>query len=292
MNVFLNGEMMPIGQARVSVLDRGFMFGDGVYEYIPVYSRRAFRLTEHLARLKASLAAVEMANPYEDSRWAQIIEKVIAANPWDDQAVYMQITRGCAPRDHVYPVGVKPTVYVCASALSRPSRELVDNGVAAVTHEDFRWLNCDIKSTSLLANCMLRNVATRKGCAETILLRDGWLTEASSSNVMIVVDGVVLAPPKSHLMLPGITYDVVLELMERSAVPFLIRPVSESEVRKAGEIWLTSSSREVLAVTMLDGEPVGPPDARGRPGPVFRRVHALYQEYKTTVMRSHLHVRT
>ncbi|OFZ97690.1 MAG: D-amino acid aminotransferase [Betaproteobacteria bacterium RIFCSPLOWO2_02_FULL_62_17] len=290
MNVFLNGEMMPIGQARVSVLDRGFTFGDGVYEYIPVYSRRPFRLAEHISRLKASLAAVELADPHDDARWGEIIRKVIAANPWEDQGVYLQVTRGAAPREHAFPAGVKPTVFVSAGALSTPPREQIDKGVAAITHEDFRWLRCDIKSISLLASCMLKNLAVKHGCAEAILLRDGFLTEAAASNVMIVSGGTVLAPPKSHLVLPGITYDVVIELMEGSGVRHAVRPVTEAELRAADEIWLTSSSKEVLPVTTLDKQPVGRGDAAGRPGPLFRRVHALYQEYKATVMRSPAHV--
>ena len=290
MNVFLNGEIMPIGLARVSVLDRGFMFGDGIYEYIPAYSRRPFRLAEHLARFKSSMAAVDLLNPHDDARWEAIFRQVIAANPWEDQALYLQITRGAAPRDHAYPKGIRPTVFVSSSPLCTPPVAQIENGVAAMTHEDFRWLRCDIKSISLLASCMLRNLAVQRGCAEAILLRDGFLTEASSSNVMIVSDGMVLAPPKSHLMLPGITYDVVLELMAASGVPHAVRPITEEELRAADEVWLTSSSREVLAVAVLDDQPVGRGAAAGKPGPVFRRVHALYQEYKTNVMRAQTHV--
>ena len=281
---------MPIGMARVPVQDRGFLFGDGVYEYLPVYSRRPFRLAEHLARLKASLAALEIANPHDDARWGDIIRQVIAANPWDDQGVYLQITRGVAPRDHAFPKNLKPTVYVCAGALSTPSPEQIEKGVTVITHEDFRWLRCDIKTTALLASCMLRNLAVQSGCAETILIREGFLTEASASNVMIVRSGEVLAPPKSRLMLAGITYDVVLELMEKSGVPYNVRQIPESELRSANEVWLTSSSKEVLAVSHVDGKPVGIGSAAGRPGPLFRRVHALYQEYKSTVMRSSAHV--
>lgn len=288
--VFLNGEIMPIGLARVSVQDRGFLFGDGVYEYLPAYSRRPFRLPEHLSRLRASLAALQIANPYDDARWSKIVRQVIAANPWEDQGIYLQITRGAAPREHAFPKGIPPTVYVCASALSTPSREQIDNGVTAITHEDFRWLRCDIKTTALLASCMLRELAAQKGCAEAILLRNGYLTEAAASNVMIVRKGKVLAPPKSHHMLAGITYDVLLELMEKSGVSHAVQPVSEDELRSADEIWLTSSSKEVLAVCRLDDRPVGNGPAAGRPGPVFRRVHALYQEYKITVMRAAVHV--
>ncbi|MFM9967915.1 MAG: D-amino acid aminotransferase [Burkholderiales bacterium] len=290
MNVFLNGEMMPIGLARVSVQDRGFLFGDGVYEYLPVYSRRPFRLAEHLTRLKSSLAALQMRNPYDDERFGAIIAQVIAANPWEDQGVYVQITRGVAPRDHAFPRDIKPTVYVCASKLSSPSREQIEQGVKAISHDDFRWLHCNIKTTALLASCMLKNLAVEKGCVETILLRDGLLTEASASNVLIVADGMALAPPKSHLILPGITYDVVLELMEKSGVPYAVREISEAQLRAADEVWLTSSSKEVLAVTTLDDKPVGNGAAAGKPGPFFRRVHALYQEYKLDLIRASVHV--
>jgi D-alanine transaminase len=288
-NVFLNGEFMPIEQARVPVLDRGFIFGDGVYEMIPAYSRVPFRLPEHLARLRASLAAVHIKDPYTEARWSELIGRVIDSNPWDDQSVYLQITRGVAPRDHSFK-DLVPTVLIMASALSTPPRAQVENGVACLTHEDFRWLRCDIKSTSLLANCMLRTLASESGCGETLLLRDGLLTEASASNVFIVKDGVVLAPPKSELMLPGITYDVVLELLRANRIAHQVRPVTEAELRSAGEVWITSSSREVLAVTTLDGKPVGEKEnaaeTAGKPGPVFRRVYELYQQYKAAVMRA------
>jgi D-alanine transaminase len=280
-NVFLNGEFMPIEQARVPVLDRGFIFGDGVYEMIPCYSRTPFRLAEHLRRLRSSLDAVSIDNPYADERWKSLIERVIETNPWDDQSVYLQVTRGVARRDHAFPKGIRPTVFIMSSALTTPSPEAVDKGCSAITHEDFRWLRCDIKSVSLLGNCMLRTLATELGCGEVILIRDGFMTEASASNVMVVCDGTVLIPPKSNLILPGITYDVVLELLRANGIAHEVRPVTEAELRSAGEVWITSSSREVLAVTTLDGKPVG---RDGRPGPVFRRVHALYQQFKASVM--------
>jgi D-alanine transaminase len=281
MNVFLNGEYLPIEQARVSVLDRGFVFGDGVYEMIPAYSRIPFRLPEHLARLRASLAAVRISDPYTEARWTELIGRVIGLNPWDDQSVYLQVTRGVAPRDHAFKA-LTPTVLIMSSALSTPPRAQVENGVACITHDDFRWLRCDIKSTSLLANCMLRTLASEAGCAECILIRDGIVTEASSSNVFVVKDGVVLAPPKLELMLPGITYDVVLELLGVHRVAHQVRPVLERELRSADEVWITSSAREVLPVVKLDAAKVG----TGLPGPVFRRVYALYQQYKSAVMRA------
>jgi len=289
MTVFLNGEFLPIEQAKISVLDRGFIFGDGVYEVIPVYSRRPFRLEEHLARLQASLDAIRLANPHPPSEWTELVGKIIAGNPWEDQNVYLQVTRGAAKRDHAFPKGIKPTVFLMASELVPPSAELVESGAKAIVLPDFRWLRCDIKSISLLGNCMLRTLAADRGCVEAILVRDGLLTEASASNVFVVKSGTVLAPPKSHLILPGITYDVVLEILRANALPHEVRPVAESELRSAEEIWVTSSSREVLAITTLDGKAVGAGENAGKPGPVFKRAHALYQQYKAKVMRAPAH---
>ena len=280
--VFLNGRFMPLEEARVPVLDRGFIFGDGVYELVPVYSRVPFRLDEHVARLERSLAAVRIRNPYGGARWRELIGELVAQEPFEDQAVYLQVTRGVAKRDHAFPAGVEPTVFMMANPLVNPSPELVERGVAAVGAIDHRWLHCDIKSISLIGNCLLRQLSVDAGAAETILFRDARLTEASASNVFIVRAGTIQAPPKSDLILPGITYDVVIELARGARLPLELREIGEGEVRAADEIWLTSSSKEVLAVVSLDGRPVG----AGRPGPVFRRMHALYQEFKQTVMRA------
>ena len=283
--IYLNGKFMPIEDAKISVLDRGFIFGDGVYEVIPTYSRRPFRLAEHLARLQSSLDAIRLANPYDGANWSELVGKIIAGNPWEDQNVYLQVTRGVAKRDHAFPKGLKPTVFLMASELVTPSADLMKSGAKAIVLPDFRWLRCDIKSTSLLGNCLLRTLAADEDCAEAILVRDGELTEASASNVFVVKNGTVLAPPKSHLILPGITYDVVLEILRGNAVPHEVRPVKEDELRSADEIWVTSSSREVLPITTLDGKPVG----SGKPGPVCARVYALYQQYKAQVMRAPAH---
>jgi len=283
--VYLDGEFLPIGEAKISVLDRGFIFGDGVYEVIPVYSRRPFRLAEHLVRLQSSMDAIRLVNPNPASKWTELVGRIIVANPWEDQNVYLQVTRGAAKRDHAFPKGLKPTVFVMASELVPPSAELVKSGAKAIVLPDNRWLRCDIKSTSLLGNCMLRTLAADEGCAEAILVRDGVLTEASASNVFVVKSGTVLTPPKSHLILPGITYDVVLEILRANEIAHEVRPVAESELRSAEEIWITSSSREVLAITTLDGKQVG----SGRPGSVGERVHALYQQYKANVMRAPAH---
>jgi D-alanine transaminase len=279
--VFLNGKFLPIEQAMVPVLDRGFIFGDGVYELIPVYSRAPFRMEDHLARLERSLAAVRIKNPYAREKWREIILQLVAQQPWEDQAVYFQVTRGVAKRDHTFPAGVEPTVFVMANRLVNPPRELVEKGGSAVTAVDNRWLRCDIKSISLIGNCLLRQVSADAGAQETILFRDGKLTEASASNVFIVKRGVLLSPPKSNLILPGITYDVVTEIAQAGKIPLEFRDISEAEVRGADEVWVTSSSKEILAIVALDGKPV----ADGRPGPLFKRAFQLYQEFKARVMR-------
>jgi D-alanine transaminase len=280
--VFLNGSFMPVEEARVPVLDRGFIFGDGVYELIPVYSRVPFRMDEHLARLERSLAAVRIRNPYSRAEWRDIILQLVAKQPFEDQGVYFQVTRGVAKRDHAFPKDSAPTVFVMSNPLVNPPQELVERGAAAVCAVDDRWHRCDIKSISLIGNCLLRQVSADAGAVETILFRDGHLTEASASNVFIIRNGVILSPPKSNLILPGITYDVIAEIAQAAGLPLEYRDISEAEVRGADEVWVTSSSKEVLAIVTLDGKPV----AGGKPGPVFRKVHALYQEFKHKVMRA------
>jgi D-alanine transaminase len=280
--VFLNGKFMPIEQAHVPVLDRGFIFGDGVYELVPVYSRIPFRMDEHLARLERSLDAVRIRNPYSRPEWRDIILQLVAKQPFEDQGIYFQVTRGVAKRDHAFPKDAAPTVFLMSNPLVTPPQALVERGAAAVTAVDDRWLHCDIKSISLIGNCLLRQVSADAGAVETILLRDGKLTEASASNVFVVKRGVILSPPKSNLILPGITFDVVAELAQGAGLPLEFRAVAEAEVRGADEIWVTSSSKEVLAIVSLDGKPVGD----GKPGPVFRRMHGLYQEFKQKVMRA------
>jgi len=280
--VFLNGTLMPIEEAKVPVLDRGFIFGDGVYELVPVYSRVPFRLEEHLARLERSLELVRIRNPYARAEWRDILLEVIRRQPFEDQGVYFQVTRGVAKRDHAFPKDAVPTVFVMSNPLLTPPRELVERGAAALTAVDERWLHCDIKSISLIGNCLLRQVSADAGAVETILFRDGRLTEASASNVFVVRRGVILSPPKSNLILPGITYEVIAELARAAALPFEYRDLSRDEVFTADELWVTSSSKEVLAVVTLEGKPVG----EGRPGPLFRRMHALYQDFKLKVMRA------
>jgi D-alanine transaminase len=284
MTIYLNGEYMPIEEARISVMDRGFIFGDGVYEVIPVYSRKAFRLAEHLRRLQHSLDGIRLANPHADDEWATLIGGLIARNEMQDQYLYLHITRGVAKRDHAFPnPPVKPTVFMMSSPLPAPPAALLHSGVCAVTAPDNRWLRCDIKSIALLPNVLLRQMAVDAGCAETILIRDdSFMTEGAASNIFVVKNGKLLAPPKDNLMLPGITYDVILEIAAANGIPFEVRKIAVAEVFAANELLLTSSTKEVLAITQLDGKPVG----TGKPGAMFARLHKLYQDFKRDVMRA------
>jgi len=275
--VYLNGEYLPLAEAKIPVLDRGFIFGDGVYEVIPAYGRALFRLSEHLARLEHSLRSVRIANPHDTAGWRALLESVVARNPWDDQSIYLQVTRGVAPRSQEFPKeSVRPTVFVMASPLKMPTAEQRANGVAVVTREDYRWRRCDIKSVSLLANCLLRQEAEDVGAAETVLIRDGNVKEASTCNVFLVKDGVILNPPKDNLILHGITFDLAIDLAREAGIPLQTREVKREELFAADEVWLSSSAREVLPVTTVDGKRIG----NGRPGPVYARMHQLFQDYK------------
>ena len=281
---YVDGAYLPLAEARVSPMDRGFLFGDGAYEVIPVYSRRAFRLDEHVARLANTLAAMRLANPHSADEWKAIILEIVARNPWDDQSVYLQVTRGAdTRRNHAFPgPEVKPTVFLMSEPLVTPSAEQLATGIAAVSAADIRWLRCDLKTVSMLANCLLRQHAIDHGCMETVLFRDSFLTEGAASSIFVCKDGVLLVPPKSHLMLPGVTYDVVLELARSHGMKHEVREVLEAEVRSADELWMTSSTKEVLPITSLDGRAVGD----GKPGPMGRQMYAWYQDFKNTVMRN------
>jgi len=278
MTVYLNGEYMPIGEARVPVLDRGFLLGDGIYEVIPVYGRRPFRLAQHLVRLQNSCDGIRLANPYSASDWTLLIDDLIGRQDFADQNLYLQVTRGVAKRDHAFPQAAAPTVFMMANPLVTPSAEQFEAGVAAVTATDNRWQRCDIKSIALLANVLLRQIAVDAGATESILLREGYMTEGAASNIFAVKGGTILAPLRNHLMLPGITYDTVIELARAHDVPLEVREISEAEVRSADELWLTSSTKEILPITQLDGRVVG----SGTAGPVARRMLALYQTLKLT----------
>jgi D-alanine transaminase len=271
-----NGQLLPLDRISISPLDRGFIFGDGVYEVIPVYAGTMLRGREHFERLQRSMDEIRLDNPHTVDEWMGLVDQLLEHHP-GNQSVYIQVTRGVPPkRDHVLPKGLTPTVFMMCYPLASPSKEQVDNGVACITTRDFRWEKCNIKSTSLLGNVLARQLSADVGATETVMIRDGFLTEASASNVFVVKDGVVLAPPRDNLILLGITYDLLVKLAAEGTVKLEVRPIPEAELRSADEVWLTSSTKEVLAVTKLDGKPVGD----GRPGPVFRRMHALFQDHK------------
>jgi len=281
-SVYLNGEFMPLADARVPVLDRGFVFGDGVYELVPVYSNKPFRLDEHLRRLQTSLDSIRLANPHGITVWRELILRLIALQDFADQSVYIQVTRGVAPRDHAFPRGVPPTVFMFAQPLVSATDAQKAAGVCAITAPDIRWGRCDIKAISLLANVLARQQAVDADCAETVMLRDGFLSEGAASNIFVVKNGVLLAPQPSNLILTGITYDVVLELAVAHGIPYELRAISEAELRSADELWMTSSTKEIMPIVKLDGVPVG----SGAPGPLARQMDALYQTFKQQVMRA------
>jgi D-alanine transaminase len=274
--VYLNGDYLPIEEAKVSVLDRGFIFGDGVYEVIPAYGGHPLRLPHHLQRLQNSLDAIRLANPRSQSAWTEIIASVIEKNQGEDQYIYLQVTRGVAKRDHRFPDGNSPTVFVMSSPLLPVDRHLLEQGVAAITLDDIRWRYCNIKTTALLGNVLLRQQAVEQDAAEAILIRDNDVTEGAASNLFIVLDGVIITPPKSDLLLPGITRDLVVELAKYHQLPCEERPITPQELQQAEEIWLTSSTKEILPVTRLDGNRVG----NGTPGTVWHTMYQYYQDNK------------
>jgi D-alanine transaminase len=271
--VYLNGRYLPIEDAHISVLDRGFLFGDGVYEVIPAYRGRLFEFEAHMARLDNSLAAVRIGNPYTLEEWRGILAPLLEDGT--DQYVYLQITRGAAPkRDHLFPDNVAPTVFAMSSPiLPYPAREA---GIKAVCLEDSRWQNCHVKAITLLANVLLRQEASEQGGAEAILIKNGFVTEGSSSNVFAVLDGTLITPPLSRDILPGITREVILKIAEANAISYREQPLSIDDLKQADEIWIVSSIREIVPVVELDGKAVG----GGKPGPVWQTVNRLFQAYK------------
>ena len=281
--IFLNGEWLPAEAAKVSVMDRGFLFGDGVYEVIPVYSRRPFRLDEHVRRLHHSLGGIQLSNPHTHDEWVRLVQQMAREAEWDDQSITLQVTRGpMSVRNHAFPKTINPTVMLLAEPLLTPPPAQREEGISAVSAADIRWLRCDLKATSLLANCLLRQFAIDQGCAETLLFRDGFLSEGAASSIFVVKDGILLAPIKNHLMLPGITYDIVLELAAQHGLAHQVRDITELETRAADELWMASSTKEVLPIVRLDGRKVG---TDGAAGAVFKSMYAWYQEFKATVMR-------
>ncbi len=271
--VYLNGQYMPLEEAKIPVLDRGFTFGDGVYEVFLVYQRRIFRFDEHLRRLDMSLEALHMKNPLTHQQWAEVLNKLVADNPAADQSLYLQITRGVSERDHSIHLAKEQTVFAMSKAL--PQRKLTE-GIAAITAEDIRWVNCHIKAITLLPSVLLRHQAVLVGAVEAILYKGEEVTEGAASNVFIVKNGKVTTPPKGNQILPGITRDLVMELLRKEGIPCAEATVLKQDLLTADEIWITSSTWEIVPVTKLDGQPVG----TGKPGPVWHRADAIYQQFK------------
>lgn len=279
--VYLNGEFLPLAEARVPVMDRGFLFGDGVYEVIPAYGGKLFRLPHHLYRLNNSLTAIRIPDPLSNAEWRDILEKLVQWNEGDDQSVYLQVTRGVQDkRDHAFAgLNLKPTVFAMSSPLQSPSSVPATTGIKTVTLDDVRWQHCNIKAITLLPNALLRQQAVDQGATEAVLIRNGHAIEGAASNLFIVKDGLMITPPNSHLLLPGITRDLLVELAAEHARPFREADITLEELQTADEIWLTSSTKELLPVVELDGTPVG----NGQPGPIYRDMHCLYRDYKDRV---------
>jgi D-alanine transaminase len=277
---YLNGEFRPLSEMQVSVMDRGFLFGDGVYEVIPVYGGRLFRLTHHLKRLRNSLDAVRITNPLSADAWETMLNDLVGRNGGGDQAVYLQVTRGVAPRrDHAFPDNVSPTLF----AMSTPMAASVDSdsvtGITAITLPDIRWKLCNVKAITLLPNVLLRQQAIDSDGAEAILIKDGFAIEGAASNIFIVSNGLLITPANGPALLPGITRDLIIELAASHAIPFREADITEEQLFSADEIWLTSSTREISPVIRLDDNVIG----GGIPGPLWRRMISLYQDYKTAI---------
>lgn len=270
--VYLNGELVRLGDAKVSVLDRGFIFGDGVYDVVPAYGGKPFRMSEHLARLERSMAAISIQCDLQRSDWEHIVLDLIERSGLGDCVVYIQVTRGVAKRDHGFPQGVKPTIFCMVSPFKRPDAAMREQGLSAIGKTDERWLHCDIKSISLLGNVMARQAAVEAGVDDVIQFRNGHLTEGSAANIWVVRNGVLLAPPRGKLILEGVRYGLMEELAERCGIPFEARPITEAEVLAADELMLTSATKEVLPITRYNGQPVGD----GKPGPVYARLREAY----------------
>ncbi len=269
---YLNGEWLPLREAKISVLDRGFIFGDGIYEVVPVYYRKPFRFEHHLARFERSTREIGLANPLDRTGWRALVERLVGTCADEHQFIYWQVTRGVAKRDFSFPANTAPTVFAMTSPFTRPSEAQRSGGLRAVTRPDERWLRCDVKSVSLLGAVLARQFATENDADEVVQFRDGELTEGSSSNMWVVRNGTVIAPPRSRLILEGIRYGFVEELCAGAGVPFAVRKMQQEEVAGADELMLTSATRELLPIVSLDGRPIG----SGRPGPVYAKLRAGY----------------
>lgn len=284
----LNGLTLPLNEAKISVLDRGFIFGDGIYEVAPVYKGQLFRFEQHMARMARSLTELRIPNPHTEMAWRAMIQDLLQQHAQSlgkriselDQIVYIQITRGVAPRDHAMPAGLIPTVFVMVNEMKPISTKDRENGVSCVSADDFRWEKAHIKSTSLLGAVFSRQISADVGALETVMFRHGFLSEAAASNVWVVKDGQVLGPPKNHLVLEGIRYGLMDEICAQQGVSFALRPITRAEVLDADELLLSSATKEVLAITSLDGQAVGRGPLAGKPGPVYHRIYAAYQTAK------------
>jgi D-alanine transaminase len=272
--VYLNGEYKPLSEASINVLDRGFTFGDGVYEVIPIFNRTIFRFDEHMQRLENSLKAIFMENPYSSSEWFSIFEKLIETVEVSEQSIYLQVTRGVTERDHDISLAENPTIF----AMSRPiEKKDLSGGINAITHEDIRWQYCDIKAITLLPSVILRHKAKQQGAKEAILIRDGYITEGAASNVFICKNNEIFTPPKNNNVLPGITRDLVVEILADHKMAYSETTITGEELLNADEIWITSSTWEIVPVTQLNNMPVG----TGEVGPLWQTVNKLYQEFKS-----------
>lgn len=278
--IYLNGKFLPPEQAMVSVMDRGYLFGDGVYEVIPAYNGKPFRLDAHLKRLHNSLTAIRIREPMSNADWHATINELLARNPGNDQSIYLQVTRGVAPkRDHAFDDSLVPAVFAMVNSIAPADPAIARDGIKAITLDDIRWQACHIKAITLLPNALLRQQAIDAGAAEAILIRNGYAVEGAASNLFIVKRGLLITPPKGPQLLPGITRDVILELAANNAMPYREADITAAELHDADEVWMTSSTKEILPVTLLDGKPVGD----GKPGAVYRRMAGLYGEYKEQV---------
>ncbi|MGA9855465.1 MAG: D-amino acid aminotransferase [Gammaproteobacteria bacterium] len=276
-NAYFNGAFLPLSDVHISPLDRGFLFGDGVYEVIPVYRGKLFHLDAHLKRLQYSLDGIRLQNPYASARWTMLLNDLVAMNGGDNQALYLQVTRGAdTGRDHGFPSNIPPTVFAMCTPLAELPATLLEDGAKAVTLEDIRWQRCDIKCVSLLGNVLLRQTALDQGCSEAVLIREGHATEGTASSLFIVHQDVLITPPKSSELLPSITRDVIVELAAQHQIACREAHVPIVQLRAAQEIWFASSTREAYPVTELDGHKVG----EGRPGDQWRRMYALFQHHK------------
>jgi D-alanine transaminase len=281
---YLNGRYSPVSKAQVSVLDRGFIFGDGVYEVLPVYDGKIFRFEHHVARLQRSLQELRIARPMPNTEWLSIARRLIQSHTdgggSGNQLVYIQVTRGVAVRDHVMPPRLTPTIFLMVSDMKLATAAQREHGVACVTANDFRWQKAHIKSTSLLGAVFSRQISADAGALETVMFRDGMLSEAAASNVWVVKDGMLMGPPKDHLLLEGIRFGLLEDICREQYIPFELRRITRAEVLDADELLLSSATKEVLPITTLDGQPVGHGAARGRPGPVYAMLYAGYQRAK------------